>query len=66
MSEELLAIHEYSAMSNKLLWVSCFKTMGFAHYFHMRFSYVLWLEEGLLVVTTTREIGNMREVVRVA
>jgi hypothetical protein len=39
--------------------------MGFAHYFHMRFSYVLWLEEGLLVVTT-REIGNMREVVRVA
>jgi hypothetical protein len=40
--------------------------MGFAHSFHMRFSYVLWLEEGLLVVTTTREIGNMREVVRVA
>jgi hypothetical protein len=30
----------------------------------MRFSCVLWLEGGLFVVTTMREIGNMREVVK--
>jgi hypothetical protein len=67
----LSSLQAFKASSNpwvlsnvKKLWVSCFKSVGFPHYFHMRFSCVLWLEGGLLVVTTTREMGNMREVVK--